>query len=74
MEFNADTRLIEVLRQYPWLSEELPKVDRRFAVMNSAAGPFMLRKFTIRDVSRHSGLSVEELLEELQRMIARHPD
>ena len=72
MEYCADTRLIEVLTRYPWLAEELPKVDKRFAVMNTAAGKLMLRRFTIRDVSRASGLPVEELLEELQGMIARH--
>ena len=72
MEVNADTRLIDVLQQYPWLSEELPKLDSRFSVMNSAAGKLLMRKNTVRDASRLSGHPVEELLAELQKLIARH--
>ena len=72
MEINADTRLSDILQQYPWLSEELPKLDSRFSIMNTAAGKLLMRKNTVRDASRVSGHSVEELLGELQALIARH--
>ena len=72
MDFNANTHLVQVLEQYPWLAEVLPREDQRFAVMNTAAGKLMLRKFTIADVSRVSGHSVEELLAGLADIIRRH--
>ena len=72
MEFNAETRLIDILNQYPWLSEELPKLDKRFAVMNTAAGKLLMRKNTVQDASRFSGVSVEDLLSELRSLIAKH--
>ena len=45
MKYNENTRLAEILADHPWLSEELPKKDQRFAVMNTFAGKLMLKKF-----------------------------
>ena len=43
MELNKDTRLLDILDAYPWLREELPKKDSRFALLDSALGRIFLR-------------------------------
>ncbi len=71
MKYTENTRLADILAEHPWLSEELPKKDQRFAVMNTFAGKLMLKKFTVADVSRTAGIPAAELLQELDEMIAR---
>lgn len=70
--FDADTVLYRIWEQYPWLSEVLPRIDSRFAVMNTAAGKLLMKTRRVRDLSRLSGLSTEELLAGLREEIARH--
>ncbi len=71
MKYTENTRLADILADHPWLSEELPKKDQRFAVMNTFAGKLMLKKFTVADVSKTAGIPVSELLQELDEMIGR---
>ena len=69
--YTASTHLNEILAEHPWLAQELPKKDGRFAIMNTAAGKLMLRRFTVADVSKTAGIPVQELLDELDGMIRR---
>ena len=69
--FDANTPLIRIWEAYPWLSEVLPRMDRRFAVMNTAMGKKLMKESTVSDLSRVSGLSSEELLQRLKREIER---
>ena len=71
--FDVDehTPRIRIWERYPWLSERMPQIDRRFAVMNTAMGKLLMKKNTVADLSRISGLSSQELLEGLRREIAQ---
>ena len=41
--FDENTKLIKILEAYPWLSEVLPAMDKRFAVMNTAMGKILMK-------------------------------
>ena len=70
--FDERTQLYRIWEAYPWLSEVLPKMDRRFAVMNTAMGKKLMKESTVSDLSRVSGFSSEELLQRLKREIEQH--
>ena len=72
MEFTKDTKLLDILDAYPWLKEELPKKDSRFALLDSALGRMFLKKATIGDLSSKAGISADILIEELQAMLDAH--
>ena len=70
--FDEHTKLYRIWEAYPWLSEVLPRVDKRFAVMNTAMGKILMKKTSVADLSKVAGLSSEELLQRLKREIERH--
>ena len=70
MEITENTRLSAILERYPWLSDELPKIDGRFRMIRTPAGKLLLRKATVADLCRMSGLSVDDVRRELDRLTA----
>ena len=70
--FDADTKLIKIFEAYPWLSEVLPQMDKRFAVMNTAMGKMLMQKNSVNDLSKVSGFSAEKLLDKLRREVEKH--
>ena len=72
MEFNEDTKLKDILAEYPWLSEELIKQEPKFKLLDSPLGRIFLKKATIGDLSEKSGYSTEYLIGELEKVIEEH--
>ena len=44
MEINRNTKLNDILIKYPWLPDELIKIDRRFKIIKTPVGKMMLKK------------------------------
>ena len=72
MNYNDQTKLTEILAQYPWLPEELIKLDSRFKIVNTPIGKMMIKNATLADLSEKAGLSIDELLQKLREMVDRH--
>ena len=72
MNYNDQTKLTEILAQYPWLPEELIKLDSRFKIVNTPIGKMMIKNATLTDLSEKAGLSTDELLQKLREMVDRH--
>ena len=72
MEFNKDTKLKDILAEYPWLREELIKQEPKFKLLDSPLGKIILKKATIGDLSEKSGYDVDYLIGELEKVIAEH--
>ena len=69
---SAETRLKDLLKTYPWLKAELVKLRPEFKMLNSPLGKLIVARATLKDVSERSGMSVDELLQNLQKLIATH--
>lgn len=69
---SAETRLKDLLKTYPWLKTELVKLRPEFKMLNSPLGKLIVARATLKDVSERSGMSVDELLQSLQKLIAAH--
>ena len=62
MTINRDTKLKELLNVFPWLLEDAVQLDPNFKVLNNPVGKAFLKNATIADLSRRSGLTVNEIL------------
>lgn len=70
MNITPDTKIKEILDTYPMLRELLPKIDKRFAVINTPPGRLMLRNATVRDVAKKGNVTPEKILSELRKILS----
>ncbi len=72
MEINRDTKLNDILAEYPWLPDELAKIDGRFKIIKTPIGKMMLKNATIADAVEKTGLQEDVLIPELKKLIEAH--
>ena len=72
MQITRDTRLLDLINQYPWLKEELPKINEKFKMLNTPMGKIMMGKATIVEMSKKSGMDADTLIRKLQQLIGSH--
>lgn len=70
MKYDEKTKISKILDEHPWLEQELPKRYPELKAMDNPASRFMLKRMTVKDASRLSGMSVEKLLGMLEDLIA----
>ena len=71
-EINENTRLKDILAAYPWLPEELIKIDSRFRIINNPIGKMLIRTASVKDAAQKAGYPVDRVLEELKQLLAKH--
>ncbi|MBR3558336.1 MAG: hypothetical protein IKN78_05640 [Bacteroidales bacterium] len=72
MEINKETKLADLIAQYPWLKEEIVKVNEKFKMLNSPIGKIMLGKANIAEMSKKSGMEEELIINRIQELINNH--
>ena len=72
MQITRDTRLLDLINQYPWLKDELPKINEKFKMLNTPMGKIMMGKATIVEMSKKSGMDADTLIRKLQQLIGSH--
>ena len=72
MEITKDTRLADLIAQYPWLKEEMAKVNEKFKMLNSPIGKMMMGKATIAEMSKKSGMETEAIIGKIKELIVKH--
>lgn len=72
MQITRDTRLLDLINQYPWLKDELPKINEKFKMLNIPMGKIMMGKATIVEMSKKSGMDADTLIRKLQQLIGSH--
>ena len=72
MNITRETKLAELLKEYPWLREEIAKVNDKFSMLNSPLGKIMEKKATIAEMSKKSGMDEDVLIEKLAELIRAH--
>ena len=72
MEITRETRLADLINQYSWLKDELPKINEKFKMLNTPMGKIMMGKATIAEMSKKSGMDADLLIGKLQQMIGSH--
>jgi prefoldin subunit 5 len=72
MNITRETKLAELLREYPWLREEIVKVNEKFSMLNSPLGKIMEKKATIAEMSKKSGMDEDALIVRITELIRAH--
>ena len=72
MEITKDTRLADLIAQYPWLKMEMAKVNEKFKMLNSPIGKMMMGKATIAEMSKKSGMEAEVIIGKIKELIVKH--
>ena len=72
LEINNNTKLNDILENYPWLPDELIKLDGRFKIIKTSIGKMMIRNATIADAVKKTGLQEDVLIAELNKIIESH--
>ena len=69
MDITEETRLSDLLGQYPWLKEELSKVNNKFKMLNTPMGKIMMGKATIAEMSKRSGMDADVIIGKVSELI-----
>ena len=72
MDITKETRLADLIAQYPWLKAEMAKVNEKFKMLNSPIGKIMMGKATIAEMSKKSGMEVEAIIGKIKELISKH--
>ena len=72
MNITKDTKLKDLLAEYPWLKDEITKVNDKFKMLNTPAGKIMLGKADISEMSKKSGMDAEQIISKLTELIQNH--
>jgi hypothetical protein len=72
MEITKDTKLADLIVQYPWLKSEMAKVNEKFKMLNTPIGKIILGKATIAEMSKKSGMEAEVIIERIKGLINQH--
>ena len=69
---TKDTKLADLLREYPWLMSEAIKISDKFKMLNTPVGKIMLKKATIAEMSKRSGIAEDQIIQKLTELIEKH--
>ena len=72
MEINKDTKLMDILKQYPWLEDEVIKLDESLAVIKTPFGKMMAKKLTVSKACEMANIDMQEAMAMLNAMIEKH--
>lgn len=72
MEITRETRLSDLINQYSWLKDELPKINDKFKMLNTPMGKIIMGKATIAEMSKKSSMDADTLIRKLQHLIGSH--
>ena len=72
MEIKENTKLAELLKDYPWLLKEAVKLDERFKMLNNPLMKTLVQNATIQDIADKGNLNVQDVIEEIKKMIQNH--
>ena len=72
MEITKETKLSDLVGQYPWLKEELSKVNDKFRMLNTPMGKIVMGKATIAKMSKKSGMDADAIIGKICELIEAH--
>ena len=72
MEITKETKLKDLISAYPWLKDEIVKVNDKFKMLNTPVGKVMLGKATIGEMSKKSGMDTEIIIRKISELVESH--
>ena len=72
MKITKDTKLRDIVKEYPWLIDEAIKIDPGFKQLNSPLGKVLIKTADIAGLSKRAGLPAEEIISKIKELIDAH--
>ncbi len=72
VEITPETKLMDLLKEYPFLKDELPKKNSKFKMLKTPMAKVIMRNADIIKMSERSQMSVDEIISMLIEMIENH--
>ena len=72
MELTKETKLSEILKEYPWMEKEAVRIDEKFAVLLTPVGKLLAEKTTLGDVCRIAHADLEDVVNTFQKMLEEY--
>ena len=72
MMITKDTKLADLLQEYPWLKSEVMQISDKFKMLNTPVGKIMLEKATVAEMSKKSGIAEDQIIQKLTELIEKH--
>lgn len=72
MTITETTRLAELIRVYPWLVEEITRLDEKFRLLKTPVGKIMMQRATVAEMSKKSGMEPNTLIQKIETLIEEH--
>ena len=69
---TKDTKLADLLQEYPWLKSEVMQISDKFKMLNTPVGKIMLKKATVAEMSKKSGIAEDLIIQKLTELIEKH--
>lgn len=66
---TPDTKLKVLLKQYPQLLHDLPKIDPKFKMLSTPIAKVILPTATVQMMSKRAGIDIDKLMDELRALI-----
>ena len=63
---------MDLLKEYPFLKDELPKMNSKFKMLKTPMAKVLMRNATVNEMSRRSGMGVDEIISMLEGLIENH--
>lgn len=72
IKITSETKLSDILKEYPWLKDELVKISPKFKMLKTPIAKVMMRKADISKMSKISEIDVNTIITKLNELIESH--
>mgnify|MGYP002859326477 CR=1 FL=1 len=72
MNIDAASKVKDILKEYPWLVDELPKYDSRLEIIKNPLARAAMGGMSLEGVADKAGMNTEDIVSMLKNLIAEH--
>lgn len=71
-KITLETKAMDLLNEYPWLTEEIKKMGDAFQIIDSPLAKMFLKNATLGDICQRFNLDSSAVIDEITKMIENH--
>ena len=72
MQITKDTKLKTLLKEYPWLIDDAIEINPAFRALRSPLARALISKANVAEAAQRVGVTPEEVIEQIENLIANH--
>ena len=72
MELKPETKLKDLLAEYPWLIDDAVKLDARFRALRSPLAKALIGRADVAEAGRRVGVDTETVITKIEELIRDH--